>query len=148
MLSIRRFTCENLERNCVTDEKNPRFSFVPENDRPGAKLTRAKLTVGDWSTETTEQIAIPYGGVDLKPFTRYEATVEITDDAGETAKASLTFETAGWTLPAGHVDSRPRIHFTEKKVSPVPMTFRKTFPADKAVASARLYAHGPWASMS
>ena len=93
MLSIRRFTCENLERNCVTDEKNPRFSFVPESDRPGAKLVKAKLTVGDWSTETTEQIAIPYGGVDLKPFTRYEATVEITDDAGETAKASLTFET-------------------------------------------------------
>ena len=93
MLSIRRFTCENLERNCVTDEKNPRFSFVPESDRPGAKLVKAKLTVGDWSTETTGQIAIPYAGAALKPFTRYEATVEITDDAGETAKASLTFET-------------------------------------------------------
>lgn len=141
MLSIRRFTCENLERNCVTDEKNPRFSFVPESDRPGAKLAKAKLTVGDWSTETAGQIAIPYAGAALKPFTRYEATVEITDDAGETAKASLTFETGRLDTPwQGAWISDPDYHFTEKKISPVPMTFRKTFPADKAVASARLYA--------
>lgn len=62
MLSIRRFTCENLERNCVTDEKNPRFSFVPESDRPGAKLAKAKLTVGDWSTETTGKLPFPTPG--------------------------------------------------------------------------------------
>ena len=34
------------------------------------------------------QIAVPYGGAPLKPFTRYTAALTAVDNAGETAAAA------------------------------------------------------------
>lgn len=140
MLKIRKFTCENLEKGCVTDAIHPRFSFSTESDIPGAKLANARLSLGKWSIDTTEQIAIPYEGEALEPFTAYVAVIEVTDDAGETAAASLLFETGRKNVSwQGQWISDDSYHFTEKKVSPVPMVFRKKFHLDKPVRSARIY---------
>lgn len=141
MVKIRRFTCENLRTGCVTDEKNPCFSYAVESDRQGASLQKACITVGNWRKETTGQIAIPYEGETLKPFTNYTAQLQVWDDEGNTAKQQLCFETgrmdtawqASWITNGAY-------SFTEKKVSPIPMTFRKSFAINKKVKSAKIYA--------
>ena len=87
MLNITRFAVEGLSAGCVTDERRPRFSFALDSGRPGAALKRAVLRVGDWEAETDGQIAVPYGGPALEPFTTYTASIEAEDNAGETAQA-------------------------------------------------------------
>lgn len=43
--------------------------------------------------ETDCQIAVPYEGRELQPFTKYTVRLEAEDDAGECAQASTEFET-------------------------------------------------------
>ena len=141
MLSITRFTAENLTAGCVTDAARPRFSFALDSDRENVTLKKAVIRVGDWQTETTGQIAVPYGGPALKPFTVYTAGLTAEDDAGETAEASLTFETGRLDTPwTGKWISDPAYRFTGKKVSPIPMTFRKRVRTGKTAVRARIYA--------
>lgn len=141
MLKIRRFTCENSAQGCVTDEKAPGFFYSVESDRQGAALAGARLTVGDWQTQTSEQIAVVYGGCGLQPFSAYQAQLQVWDEAGETAQQSCFFETGRMGTPwQAKWISDGAYHFTEKKVSPLPMTFRKSFRLDKRVRSARIYA--------
>lgn len=141
MLIISRFTVENQENGCITDEASPRFSFSLSSDKNHTALKHATLSVGGWQIETTNQIAIPYGGQALTPFTTYTAYLNATATNGETAAAELTFETGRMGLPwqAAWI-SDAAYHFTKKKVSPVPMTFRRRILLKKRVASARLYA--------
>ncbi len=141
MLKITRFTVENLTSGCVTDLAHPRFSFALESDGKNVTLEKAVIQVGEWSTETREQIAVAYDGPVLQPFTGYTATVTATDSRGETAEASLTFETGRMELPwAGEWISDPAFRFTEKKVSPVPMVFRREVRTARPIARARIYA--------
>ena len=141
MLNITRFAVENLTQGCVTDVRRPRFSFALDSSREGAALRRAVLRVGDWEGEAAGQIAVPYGGAPLEPFTVYTAALTAEDDAGETARAQLTFETGRLDTPwTGKWISDPAYKFTEKKVSPKPMTFRRRVRADRKIACARIYA--------
>lgn len=141
MLTISRFSVENLENGCVTDVARPRFSFSLSSDQNHTTLSRATLSVGDWQVETTEQIAIPYGGSPLSPFTTYTARLAVTDSNGEVATRELAFETGRMDEPwQAEWISDAAYHFTEKKVSPVPMTFRKTISLKKEISSAKLYA--------
>ncbi len=141
MLNITRFAVENLTQGCVTDVRRPRFSFALDSGREGAALRRAVLRVGDWEGEAAGQIAVPYGGAPLEPFTVYTAALTAEDDAGETARAQLTFETGRLDTPwTGKWISDPAYKFTEKKVSPKPMTFRRRVRTDRKIACARIYA--------
>lgn len=141
MLNIKRFTCESLESGCVTDVRSPRFAFTAESDREGASLAAAQLTVGDWHCENADQIAQAYEGPALKPFTQYQASIRVQDDSGEQAEKTLTFETGRMDTPwqAKWISDKD-YHFTEKKVSPIPMVFRKAFDTAKKIRSARIYA--------
>ena len=141
MLNITRFAVENLTQGCVTDVRRPRFYFALDSSREGAALRRAVLRVGDWEGEAAGQIAVPYGGAPLEPFTVYTAALTAEDDAGETARAQLTFETGRLDTPwTGKWISDPAYKFTEKKVSPKPMTFRRRVRTDRKIACARIYA--------
>ena len=141
MLNITQLTCENLEKECITDDKCPRFSFVLKSDKESSFLENAKLSVNGWSVCTKEQIAIPYSGKALRPFTTYEAVVEAVDNHGETASAQLTFETGRMDIPwNAQWISDASYHFTEKSISPKPMTFLKKFTLDKKISSAKVYA--------
>lgn len=141
MLELRSFTCEGLERGCVTDEPCPRFSFALGSDREGASLRAAELEVNGWTWRGTEQVAIRYDGEALRPRTRYRAKLRAADDAGESVEAELEFETgllgegwqARWISDAG-------FSFTGKGTTPVPMVFRTSFPLGGEVVSARIYA--------
>ncbi len=141
MLKITDFRCEGLAKGCVTDKKNPVFSFVPESDQKGVSVEKAVLSVNGETIDAIFEIGVPYAGAPLKPFTVYDAKLSVTDSAGETATASLSFETGRMDAPwTAEWISDGAYSFTEKKVSPVPMVFRKRFAPQKPVASARVYA--------
>lgn len=141
MLRISRFAVENQTTGCVTDKAHPRFSFALESDGQDIRLEQAVLRVGEWRQETREQIAVAYSGPGLKPFTEYTAQVTATASNGETAAASLTFETGRMETPwTGQWISDPGYQFTEKKVSPVPMLFRRQLTGGKQPVRARMYA--------
>ena len=143
MLNIIRFAVEGLAGGCVTDSTAPRFTFAVDSDRPAASLTGAKLCVNGWTAVLTasDQTGFAYAGPKLAPFTIYKATLTATDDAGETAQATLNFEMGRMdTAWQGKWITDADYKFTEKKVSPVPMVFARSFKAQKPVARARLYA--------
>lgn len=141
MLKISRFTCQNLKSGCVTDVKNPSFSYVVESDQGNSCLKSAKLSINGWSKYTKEQIAIPYEGCELEPFKEYQAELLVADSNGEEANATMVFETGRLTTPwEAKWISDPTYKFTEKKISPKPMTFRKKIPISKKIASAKIYA--------
>ncbi len=138
MLEITRFTCENKRDYCVTDEKHPRFSYTVESSENNTKIEKAILEVNGWKLETKEQIALSYAGSPLTPFTAYEAKLTVTDNHGETAEAAMTVET-------GRMDSawdaqwitNGSYSFTEKGISPIPMTFKKNLSFDKPISRQR-----------
>ena len=143
MLEITRLTVEHLTADCVTDYPAPHIAFAVRSDRNGAQLTDAELTVGDWSAKVTGdgQTGTTYKGPALLPFTTYSVQLAAKDDAGETAAASMTFETGRMETPwKGQWITDGDYHFTEAKVSPVPMVFRREITTDKPIARARLYA--------
>ena len=140
MLKISRLTVEHLSQGCVTDEEQPRVSFQIESDRQNVLLKKAKIWVGDWSTETESQILVPYTGKKLNPFTEYPVVVKVMDDKGEAAEAATSFETGrmGTAWKAKWITDG-EYHFTEKKISPKTMTFRKKIHCEKKIAKARMY---------
>ena len=143
MLEITRLTVEHLTADCVTDCPAPHIAFAVRSDRNGAQLTDAELTVGDWSAKVTGdgQTGTTYKGPALLPFTTYSVQLAAKDDAGETAAASMTFETGRMETPwKGQWITDGDYHFTEAKVSPVPMVFRREITTDKPIDRARLYA--------
>ncbi len=139
-MKIRKFTVENCGHGCVTDEKNPRFSFAAESDVNGATLESAVLSVGDWKTETREQIAVPYGGKPLEPFTRYDAKVQAVLSSGESAESVLSFETGRMDTPwqAKWITDKS-YRFTEKGTSPAPLLFKKEIAKSGEIKSAKMY---------
>ena len=140
MLKISRLTVENMETGCVTDNPQPRVSYCLESDRQNVTLKKAVISIGDWKKETDCQIAVPYEGSRLQPFTKYTVRVEAEDDAGERAWASTEFETGRMdTIWSGRWITDGEYRFKEAKISPKTMTFRTRFSCEKEIASARLY---------
>ena len=140
MLRIGRLTVENLTKECVTDNPRPRFSYYLESDRENVSLKSAVIRMNGWSTVTEDQVAVPYGGPELEPFTRYAVTVHVTDDAGETAEARMDFETGRLHTPwTAKWITDGSYHFKEAKISPKTMTFRKKIDGIREVKSAKLY---------
>ena len=126
MLKISKLTVEHLSQECVTDSAQPRVSFQLESDRQNVSLKNAKIWIGDWSTETDSQILVPYEGKRLEPFTEYPVVVKAIDDTGEAAEAATASETGRMGTPwKAQWITDGEYHFTEKKISPKTMTFRK-----------------------
>ncbi|MCD8285865.1 MAG: family 78 glycoside hydrolase catalytic domain [Clostridia bacterium] len=140
-MRITDFTVENLSSGCVTDSQAPRFSFKAESEVKGAYIQEAEITVNGWDYKGTDQILVPYDGKKLEPFKEYRARLRVTDNANEEATAEVAFRTgrletpwqAKWITDSSYV-------FKDKKVSPVPMTFRKQAALGKKVKSAYMYA--------
>lgn len=141
MLTIERFTCEQLERGCVTDHTAPSFSYYVASDKNETVIKKALLTVNGWSLETSDQIALVYEGPALEPFTTYQAYLQVEDNFGRVAEKTISFETGRLSTPwvaSWITDGAYR--FTEKKVSPKPMTFKKEFQFKKEIQEAKIYA--------
>lgn len=141
MLKISRFTVENLTSGCVTDQTAPCFSYQLQSDKKNVVVRKAVIKVGEWSTQTDTQVGIRYNGEPLLPCTTYSASLDVIDHEGEHASAELMFETGKMESPwTGSWISDGSYVFREKKVSPVPMVFRKQLRVSHKVVSAKLYA--------
>ena len=141
MLKIEKFTVENLEKNCVTDNPAPRFSFALKSESNGVSLKEAAICLNEWKKITTEQVLVPYGGKPLKPFTKYCVKISAEDNFGEEACAETAFETGRMGTPwLAEWITDGSYQFREKRVSPVPMTFRRNLNVKKTLTRARIYA--------
>lgn len=141
MLKISRLTVEHLAEGCVTDRPDPEVSFRLMSDRKNVTLKQARISVNGWSVKTDSQILIPYRGNKLQPFTEYQVRVEAEDNTGETAQAETVFETGRMETPwKAEWITDGEYSFTDKKVSPVPMMFRKKFKCIRKVKKAKIYA--------
>lgn len=140
MLEISKLTVEGLSEGCVTDNPQPRFSFTLSGGQEGAELKQAQLRVGEWCKTVKTQIALPYEGQPLHPFTKYTVTVQAEDTFGEVCEASATFETGfmGSAWQAKFITDKS-YRFTEKRVSPRPMTFMKKIETSGAIKRAVIY---------
>ena len=140
MLRINEFKIENLSSDCFTDNPAPVFSFSMISSEKNVLLKKAILSVNNWMEVFERQTRLVYEGPELTPFTKYLAILEITDDHGETAKASLEFETgfmeskwkAAWITDGSY-------QFKERKKSPRPMTFKKDFSIKGEIEQTRIY---------
>lgn len=133
-MRIERLTVDALERGCVTDEP-PRIAFALASEVAGEALASARIRVGDWEVETTEQTGVVYDGP-LAPRTEYPVHVVATGVSGAVAEASTTFRTGRLGEPwraRWITDSRV---VTPKKSSPPPMTFRTGFDVTRPVRRA------------
>jgi len=132
---------EHLTKQVVTDEIHPRFSFSLQSENRGVRLVKAKISCNGWEKETDEQILIPYEGKPLQPNSEYTVTVFAEDNFGETDEAQMTFRTAKLNTPwLAKWITDGQYRFTEKRVSPVPMTFRRTLNLTRPVKRATVYA--------
>nr|MCR4743759.1 glycoside hydrolase family 78 protein [Lachnospiraceae bacterium] len=89
---------------------------------------------------TKEQIRIKYDGNPLKSCQIYPVKIKVTDNYGEIAEAETYFETGKLSDKwLGEFITDGDFHFTEKKTSPVPMTFKKRIKCAKKIKKARIY---------
>lgn len=142
-LRVSRFSVEHLQSGCVTDNAAPRFAFAVESDNEGEAIARAELSVNGWQADIGAggQTGFAYAGPKLEPFTEYEAVLKVTDTSGAKAAETVRFETGRMGTPwQGQWISDAGYKFTEAKVSPVPMVFRRKIDVKGQVKRARLYA--------
>lgn len=140
-MRIGKFQVENKSVDLVTDCAAPRLSFAIESDDSGVMLDRAVLSLGEWRVETKDQVLVEYGGRPLEPFTEYTASVKAYDNHGDSADALLAFHTGRMGTPwQAKWITDGAYKFTEKRVSPVPLTFRKALKLRSAPVKAVIYA--------
>ena len=143
-MAISNCKVEYLSNPMGMDEKQPRFSYVPEGivrqRRRRIVVTTGKSGHVAWDSgwvESRETLQIRYEGEALQPFTRYHWQVEVEDEQGNTVRSDPTsfFETgflgtpwsAKWIASGAHYS----LYFS-------PSRFRKDFHLEKKVVSARL----------
>ena len=122
---------------------HPRFSWKMESKQADTvqKSCRVQVRTGekmvwDHREESETSVLIPYAGTELEPETRYHVTVEVTDNHGNTASETMTFET-GIFRPEEFQAKMITHDFPEEETAcPV---FYRTFPLKGAVKQARLY---------
>lgn len=133
-MNITRLAIDGLEHGLITDE-HPTIAFSLSSDAPGEDLASARVRVGDWHVETTDQVGIVYDGP-LQPHTEYIVEVEATGTSGAVAAATATFRTGRRDRPWIARWITDGTYETPKKLSPVPMVFRTGFTVGKPVRRA------------
>lgn len=134
MLNLSSIRIEGLEKGCITDSP-PNISFTLESDQVGEALETAIIQINDWIYETNDQINNHYDGP-LDPFTTYTVHITAIGTSGERAVGKTFFQT-------GRLDSTWKGQWItdltydySNKESPVPMTFRHSFPVKNKVQRA------------
>ncbi len=126
MIKITKFTCEGLEKDIVTDEKHPLFSYSISEDHDDATIVVATLSIGNWTKEFNDFNSVKYDGKELDLRSSYEAILTVKDDKGQEAKKVLSFSTGlGENGLKGDFITDPSYRFTEKRISPKVLIFRK-----------------------
>lgn len=138
MLEISTIKINGLEEGCITDSR-PNIGFTLASDRSGESLKKAVISCGDWVQETDNQICNRYEG-DFEPYTTYTLNITACGESGDTAKRKVSFQTGRLDSPWEAKWITNGEYEVEKKQSPIPMVFRKSFTAHHEVRCAKIYA--------
>lgn len=147
MLKIKEIRIENSGGLIVTDCAKPRFTVIAESSRENVNVVAYRISVASetgvcWDSgrvDSGQSAGIEYAGEELAPYTEYTVRARLWDNGAESAAGEARFETgklsdrwkAEWITCASYRYGR--------KVSPVPMLFRKEFQLEKKVRWARIY---------
>ncbi|MDQ3845354.1 MAG: family 78 glycoside hydrolase catalytic domain, partial [Bacteroidota bacterium] len=157
-------TCEYIRNPLGISEQKPRFTWTLKATERNARQSAYEVIVSDnamavqrgkgtaWESSriaSGENIQVEYNGQPLKPFTRYYWRVRVYDSKGRASdwSAPAWFETAMLSEKDWQAqwigDGRKQFENPEDfyKDDPMPL-FRKTFPVNKKISSARLYVCG------
>lgn len=134
MLMLSSIKINGLESGCITDHA-PVISFALSSDRAGERLHEAVIEVGDWRVTTSDQINNLYTGP-LKPHTEYHVRIIATGTSGEQAEHFALFKTGRMGTKWSAQWITDMSYAFPKKVSPVPMTFRRNFELTRTVTRA------------
>jgi alpha-L-rhamnosidase len=124
-MRVSRLTVDGQHHGCLTDEA-PRIAFALDSARSGEALASARVIVGDWHVDTTDQVGTVYTGP-LRPRTEYPVRVEATGVSGDRAEASTSFRTGRMGTPWIAQWITDAAYETPAKQSPTPMVFRRRF---------------------
>lgn len=133
MLSIASFSIEGFNHEIITDNPHPRFSFYVNSDHEGTVIESAVVEFDNgYSLNLPDELGAEYHGPALKPFSSYLATLIVKTEQGDTATKELQFCTGRMGLDwVGKFITDGEYTFTEKKISPRPMIFKRTFEVKK-----------------
>lgn len=141
MIKIEKLYCEGLQKDIVTDNKNPIFSFSLSSDKSGVGIKKATFNCNGYTVDVIDQKEIIYKGKELKPYSKYVASVEVETNDGDKDFKNIEFETGKlgekWL---GKWISDGEYTFKEKKISPLPLVFHKSFNLKKKIKEAKVYA--------
>lgn len=139
MFEISEIRVEHQLAPVITDNPNPRFSFMVESDRREDSLRSACIRANGWETVTTDSACVLYNGPALSPFGTYTVEVEAESSHGEKACARTQFRTGRLGVPfAGTWISDPAYSITSPE-SPVPMCFRRRFQTENEIRRLQIY---------
>ncbi len=139
-MQIRNLLVEGREQHSFIDKANPTFTFNLDVEKLDLKIKEVTLKLNNHIDISTSPISITYTGEKLQPCKEYTAEIIVKLSDGDTASSSIVFETTKLDTPfiAKWISDGTYV-FSEKKVSPRPMTFRKFFNSEKKIERARIY---------
>lgn len=142
MLQVSRFTVEDSQDVIVLDEPHPRFAFSLTSDVPGESFASGKIVFENgYVLPLPNELGARYQGPALEPFHTYRAFLQVVGASGEEATKELIFHTGRMDVPwTGRFITDGSYSFTEKKVSPTPMLFKKSFAIAGRPKSAKIFA--------
>lgn len=135
-IRITSFTADGATGLLVTDSL-PRFSF-----RYTGEMADAFITLCGRRFDASGQLGVPCpDDLRLRPYTDYTATLTVSAQGGAQDTASLVFRTGRLDDPwQAQPITDGAYRFTEKKVSPRVMVFRRRFEAKGKVRRAEILA--------
>ena len=145
MLELKDLRIEYRKNPLGIDAVNPRFSWKLHSAEKNTMQSGYHIVVKTggsivWDSgeqESDASVCVKYMGAGLQPKTRYEVTVEVKDNHGETALAEGWFETG--LMHYGNMKADWITHGFEDDLEPCAVFYKK-FPLNGNVVSARLYA--------
>lgn len=134
-LTVQCCSVERQEKDCYTDLPHPRLFYQLASNQPGTKQTAYQIQMPGWDSGRVEGEQPPYIilRAALRPFARYDVTLTVWDNHGQTASGTAFFATARMGTPWQAAWITDRRIVTKKKQSPQPVTLRRQFQIDRKV---------------
>lgn len=147
MLTIKNLSVECLTEEIVTDNCNPRITYIVDSDKNDVHIVQHRCIVYYqnhmvWDSglvDFNDSQSFQYQGEPLLPFSNYLVTVETLDNYRERATGEIRFKTGRLDTPwQAKWITDPTYQWLV--FSPKPMVFRKKIALSKEIKSAKLYA--------
>ena len=144
-LSLNHLKTNNLSNPIGIEPSAPRFNWILETPQKNTVQSSYEIEVMEagksiWKSgkvNDAQSVFVKYAGPALKSDTRYSWTVKVTDNHGQNASASATFQTG---IKAGEIQAKwINSGLKNDTVNGIVPMFRKTFSAKKAIAQATIY---------